>query len=75
MLNNTMLDHIEARLKAAAGEWKWAPIHKTEAAELVQMARIGLLVQQKFTSGNDVPVDRIVIKRGEIDQAIAGERG
>lgn len=39
MLSNEILDQIEARVKVAGEQWRWAPVYPVEALELVKMAR------------------------------------
>jgi hypothetical protein len=70
MLTAERINEIEANmLEFEASELSMAhiPVSIPDVLELVKMARLAMLVTDKFASGNSVPVERITIKREEFE--------
>lgn len=66
-------DNRYHKIRAAVGYDEFRAIwfkalesHEVYEAEMQRLADIGRLIDEKFTSANDVSIDRIIIKREEV---------
>lgn len=65
-MNKEYLDAIANRETHCAPFGERVSLSRAERDQLVALARDGMLLREKFTSGNAIPVERVTVRADEI---------
>ena len=65
-MDKEALDAIAARLPYCRNFGESVSLSRAERDQLVALARNGMLLREKFTSGNAIPVERVTVRADEL---------
>lgn len=64
------LDAIASRAPYCRSFGESVSLSRVERDELVALARNGMLLREKFTSGNAIPVERVTVRAEELAKEV-----